>query len=59
MSDSHFPISEKEASMLHDPPPAAPPHLERIRELAAELFVGRADGYDVAAEFPAQVRRGD
>lgn len=40
--------------MLHDPPPAGSRHVERIRELAAGHFAGRADGYDAAAEFPAQ-----
>ena len=54
MTDSQLPISETEASMLHDPPPAGSRHVERIRELAAGLFAGRADGYDAAAEFPAQ-----
>lgn len=29
-------------------------HVERIRELAAGIFAGRADGYDAAAAFPAQ-----
>lgn len=40
--------------MLHDPPPPGLRHVERIRELAAGLFAGRAEGYDAAAEFPAQ-----
>ena len=40
--------------MLHDPPPVESRHLERIRELAVGIFAKRAEGYDAAAEFPAQ-----
>jgi alkylation response protein AidB-like acyl-CoA dehydrogenase len=54
MTGSQLPISEMEASMLHDPPRAGSHHVERIRDLAARLFAGRAEGYDAAAEFPAQ-----
>jgi len=54
MTDSQLPISEMEASMLHDPPRAGSHHVERIRDLAARLFAGRAEGYDAAAEFPAE-----
>ena len=39
--------------MLPDPPPPGSSHVGRIRELAAGLFAGRADGYDAEAEFPA------
>jgi alkylation response protein AidB-like acyl-CoA dehydrogenase len=41
-----------EVSMLHDPQAVASSYVERIRELAAGLFAGRADAYDAAAEFP-------
>ena len=54
MTDTQLPILEMEAFMLHDPPRAGSHHVERIRELAAGLFVGRAEGYDATAEFPAQ-----
>ena len=54
MTESQLPISETEASMLCNPPPAGSRLVERIRELAAGLFAGRADGYDAAAKFPAQ-----
>lgn len=40
--------------MLHDPPRTGSHHVERIRDLAARLFAGRAEGYDAAAAFPAQ-----
>ena len=40
--------------MLNDPPPARSRHVERIRELAWGIFAERAEGYDAAAEFPAQ-----
>lgn len=54
MTDSQLLISETEGSMLHDPTRAGLKPVERIRGLAAGLFAGRADGYDSAAEFPAQ-----
>ena len=39
--------------MLNDPPVTSC-HVERIRELAVGIFAERAEGYDAAAEFPAQ-----
>ncbi len=40
--------------MLHDLQVVASSSVERIRDLAAGLFAGRADAYDAAAEFPQQ-----
>jgi alkylation response protein AidB-like acyl-CoA dehydrogenase len=54
MTGSPLPISETEASMLCNPPAAGSHLVNRIRELAVGLFAERADGYDAAAEFPAQ-----